>query len=270
MICIYHKNCADGFGAAWVVRQAINEEIEFIAAQHGENPPDVTGQNVIIVDFSYSRDALIQMNKDASSLQVIDHHRTAQQNCEGLDFALFDMNYCGAILTWKYFYGNQTVPQLLWYIQDRDLWTWKLPKSREVSAALRSYPFDFDLWDYFITQDGLSKLMIEGEAILRYQQQQVNIALSQKYELIEIGEYKVPCLNSTHLISEIANELCKGYPFAACYFDTDDKRVFSLRSDENGIDVSQIAKQYGGGGHPRAAGFTIIKPEILIANKGER
>ena len=51
-ICIYHGNCADGFDAAWVVRKALGADIEFHAATYGQPVPDVTGKNVVIVDFS--------------------------------------------------------------------------------------------------------------------------------------------------------------------------------------------------------------------------
>jgi nanoRNase/pAp phosphatase (c-di-AMP/oligoRNAs hydrolase) len=81
--------------------------------------------------------------------------------------------------------------------------------------------------------------------------------------MAEIG-YTVPRINVTHMISELGNKLAEKHPFAALYFDTGDgKRVFSLRSVEGGVDVSEIAKQYGGGGHPHAAGFTVNKPPVL-------
>ena len=34
--------------------------------------------------------------------------------------------------------------------------------------------------------------------------------------------------------------------------------VHSMRSRENGVDVSAIAKAHGGGGHARAAGFNAV------------
>jgi nanoRNase/pAp phosphatase (c-di-AMP/oligoRNAs hydrolase) len=59
------------------------------------------------------------------------------------------------------------------------------------------------------------------------------------------------------MVSDAAHKLAQGNPFAACYWDTPNGRVFGLRSDENGLDVSAIAKNYGGGGHVHAAGFTV-------------
>ncbi len=72
------------------------------------------------------------------------------------------------------------------------------------------------------------------------------------------GDYEVPVVNATVLFSDIAGELAKGKPFGACYFDrADGKRQWSLRSSPDGVDVSEIAKLYGGGGHKNAAGFEV-------------
>lgn len=63
------------------------------------------------------------------------------------------------------------------------------------------------------------------------------------------------------LQSEVCHELCQGEPFAAAYWDeADGTRRWSLRSSEtDGVDVSEIAKLYGGGGHVHAAGFRETK-----------
>jgi len=42
-----------------------------------------------------------------------------------------------------------------------------------------------------------------------------------------------------------------------CPWDTPEGRVFSLRSNDEGVDVSEVAKQYGGGGHRNASGFKV-------------
>lgn len=48
-VCIFHANCADGFGAAWVVRKALGEIDFHPGAVPGEPPPDVTGKDVVMV-----------------------------------------------------------------------------------------------------------------------------------------------------------------------------------------------------------------------------
>jgi nanoRNase/pAp phosphatase (c-di-AMP/oligoRNAs hydrolase) len=57
--------------------------------------------------------------------------------------------------------------------------------------------------------------------------------------------------------------MAQGQPFAACYWDTEEGRVFGLRAADDGVDVSEIAKEYGGGGHAKAAGFTVSRGHSL-------
>lgn len=284
-LCLYHKSCSDGLGAAMAVRAWFNEQpfdaaqdvprsvinrgIEFKTIQYGDPAPDVTGLDVFIVDFSFPPDTLRQMAELANSLVMIDHHASAQKDYGAPSVMpypenttiIFDMDKAGCILTWEYLFPTTPPPELFYYLQDRDLWQWKLTQSKEVSAALRSYKPFFNVWDEFMTSAGLEKLKAEGAAILRYQNQQIEAGLSQPAQMVEICGYTVPCVNCTHLISELGNELAKGQPFAALYFDTADKRVFSLRSADDGVDVSEVAKLYGGGGHARAAGFSVEKPK---------
>lgn len=267
-LCLYHENCTDGLGAALAVREWLFEknrlrDAEFKTIQYGDEAPNVVGLDVFIVDFSFPRDVLLAMNEQAKSLIVIDHHKTAQAELADLEFCIFDMDKAGCILTWEYLFPNTSPPELFFYLQDRDLWRWKLPESKEVNAALRSYKPFFDVWQEFLTPAGVKKLKGEGAAIVRYQQRQIEMVLSHKMEYVNIGGYRVPCVNSTHLISELGNEMAKNQPFAALYFDTGNKRVFSLRSTNDGVDVAEIAKRYGGGGHRNAAGFTVDKPRIL-------
>jgi nanoRNase/pAp phosphatase (c-di-AMP/oligoRNAs hydrolase) len=58
--------------------------------------------------------------------------------------------------------------------------------------------------------------------------------------------------------------MSEGCAFSATYYDISDARVFSLRSSKDGIDVSKVAVQYGGGGHPHAAGFKVKKPNLTL------
>ncbi len=74
---------------------------------------------------------------------------------------------------------------------------------------------------------------------------------------IELDGYKVLAVNATHLTSEIAGKLAESRAFGACFFiRSDGLRVWSLRSTDNGVDVSEIARRHGGGGHRNAAGWT--------------
>jgi len=264
IICIYHKHCADGFAAALAVKTWADESqlpCEFVPAHYEDTPPDVTGKDVFIVDFSYPREILLEMNAKALSLKVIDHHKTAQEDLKGLDFCLFDMNKSGAVLTWEYLFPDRSIPDLFLYIQDRDLWKWEYPLSKLVSAGLQLLEFDLEVWSTYLENQSLIDLIDKGEPIIAYQQQCINKTIQSEIPMVNIAGYTVPCINTTHLISETGSKLAKGHPFCAMYFETAEHRVYSLRSAKDGIDVSEIAKGFGGGGHYHAAGFRTKKPD---------
>jgi|SRR6267142_1367529 len=252
---LYHDNCYDGFGSALVAWLKLGDNAKYIPVNYGQYPPDLPkGSKVLICDFSYPREQLLNFALD-HEVQVLDHHKTAQAALEGIPYATFDMNHSGAYLTWKHFYPESDVPEFILYLEDRDLWTFRLPGSRGVSQALRAYPFDFNVWNSLMYD--VEQLRQEGPVIERFTQQMVNLMCDNSFEKV-IGGHLVPVANATVFFSEVGEELCirnPNAPFAAYYLDRKDgKRQWGLRS-RGGFDCSEVAKKLGGGGHPGAAGF---------------
>jgi hypothetical protein len=145
MKVIYHHNCIDGFTAAWCAWKVYGDSATYIPAQYNEPAPDVTGDDVLIVDFSYARSTLLAMRESAKSLRVLDHHKTAEEDLRGLDFCLFDMNRSGAGIAWDELKTGER-PPLVAYVEDRDLWRFALPDSKIINAFIGSYDFSFDMW----------------------------------------------------------------------------------------------------------------------------
>lgn len=259
-IIIYHSPCPDGFTSAWVARKMF-PDAEFYPTGHYNQPPDVTGKDVFILDFAYNRETLLALLDDASSITVLDHHKTNEKALEGLVFCKFDMHKSGAGLTWDYFFGNKpfglySKPWLIDYVQDRDLWQWRLPYSREVCAALDSYPYEFEVWDKLANRE-IEDLAAEGAAIRRYQNQAVDRVMRHAREVVFEG-HLVPVVNCSTLIDDVGSRLAIGKPFSVLWRQSGDGiYIYSMRSDEDGLDVSEIAKKFpGGGGHKHAAGFS--------------
>lgn len=257
-IVLYHDDCIDGFGAAWAAWRELGDEAGYAPVVHGDPPPDVTDRHVHILDFSYPRPILLEMAEKAASIEVVDHHKTARENLEGLDFCTFDMSKCGAVLAWERFHPGTEVPPLLLHVQDKDLWEWRLPESREITCALRAFPFEFPRWSAWADDWARwrPELVREGEAILRYQDQVVRQAVATAGEITLAG-HRVRCANSPVLQSEIAGQLAEGRPFGVAWYESAGKRYYSLRSRDGGIDVSEIARRFGGGGHAKASGFSL-------------
>lgn len=270
LLCIYHGgNCLDGFGAAWAVRHG-NPNTEFFAGSYGEDPPNCIDRDVVLVDFSYKRPMLEQMVEQARTVTVLDHHKSAQENlapllASGAIHGIFDMQRSGAILAWEWFHSNFVpAPYLLEHIQDRDLWRFELEGSKEINAALSSYPLDFELWDTFTEPHQLPILRQEGEAILRKHMKDVHDLVDSLKDYFTIAGHTIPVANLPRIYaSDVGNLMAEDAPFAACYWAHSKGYSLELRSKSDGLDVAKIAELFGGGGHARAAGFTVKSLEEL-------
>lgn len=282
-LCIYHGHCDDGFAAAWAVRHALGDQVEFFAGQYGHEPPDVVGRDVILVDFSYKRPVLLAMAEKANSILVLDHHKTAAEDLAEIPqsthtmyspipgiWKIFDMDRSGAGLTWDFFHPGAGRIPFIDYIEDRDLWHKALPGADEFTIALRSYPQDFAVWDSLVGR-GPTALIQEGEAIQRYYRLRVEELKRGAYRSLIYwdgglaGTMDSVCMavNAPYFAaSEVAGELCAepGVDFGLCYFEgAGGEYYYSLRS-RGDFDVSAVARSYGGGGHKNAAGFKSKSP----------
>jgi oligoribonuclease NrnB/cAMP/cGMP phosphodiesterase (DHH superfamily) len=263
-LCIYHGLCADGFTAAWVVWKYFGEgNVDFHAGKHGDPPPEVEGREVYIVDFSYRRPVVEEMARHARKLTVIDHHVTAAQDLQdliqsGAVDGVFDMDKSGCLLTWEWFFKDRQPPPALLAVSDRDLWRFELPWTREIFSALTSYPYEFEIWDTLMEAGRLESLRQDGVALSREQQKDIAEIIAAGSHLITIAGHTVPACNVPSIwASDAGNILSQGHPFAACFWIDGEKIAFSLRSGPGGLDVSEIAKRFGGGGHKHAAGFKL-------------
>lgn len=265
-ICIYHANCTDGFTAAWIVRRALGD-IEFHEGRYGNPPPDVRGKRVLLVDFSYPREILEQLSKAAESVLVLDHHKTAQADLEGFDKlnteVIFDMERSGAGITWDYFFPAIERPDFVNAVEDRDLWKFSLDGSKEIVAAMYAYEQTFENWDLFEAMD-VDVLKAEGATLNRAHMKNVRTAVDVSIRRISLCGHNVPLANVPVMFSSDAgNIMAQGEKFSATYVDTARSRLFSLRSTDEGLDVGEIAKQYGGGGHRNAAAFKVDRNHEL-------
>ena len=270
-LCIYHAKCTDGYAAAWIIHRVLGSTgVDFHEGYYGAPPPNVDGRRVIIVDFSYPRDVMMGIIDRCEALLVLDHHKTAEADlaslCPGSEKVqiLFDMSRSGAGLTWDYSCGGSR-PWLIDLVETRDLWrrddmNWE--KARLAHAYVNSFPFTFNEWDEHMrvtmAEGGQAMVLREGAAILRQHDRDVEEMIGATKRRMKIGGYDVPVANlGPMLASDAGHLMSKGEPFSASYFDGARGRLFSLRSADDGLDVSEIAKSYGGGGHAHAAGFKV-------------
>lgn len=264
-LVLYHAGCADGQGSAAAFYSKY-PDAEFYPAAYGHPVPDVTGRHVFMVDFSYPRAVVESLCDLAASVTIIDHHKSAFLDLQGLEHPnlvqCFNMDYSGAVLTWMWCWPGRRVPKMLAHIEDRDLWKFHLADTRTISAYLYSTEFDIAEWAALLDDTHFramsESILQQGEGLLRQDQKRVK-EIAKNHRMIQLEGHVVPAVNCNHYFaSDVGSVLAKGYPFAVCYYDNArGRRVFSLRANKGGVDVSLIAKRMGGGGHAAAAGFNL-------------
>ena len=268
VIVLYHASCYDGFCAAWVMHMVF-PDAEFVPCHHGSAPPDVASKKVYILDFSFPVDVMLSMQASTKiPMTVIDHHAKAmheliaavEENSSPIE-VVFDVEHSAGRLTFDYFQtaiGLIHIPWIVEYTEDRDLFKHVLRDTHIVNAALRSYPFSFEVWDAL--SHSFPLMIQEGTAILRYKNGLVE-SHARHACMMYLDGHTVPvaCISTAGLISDVLAILAVGHPFSASYFVDHSRNmvVFSLRSAADGVDVSEVAARFGGGGHKHAASFRM-------------
>jgi oligoribonuclease NrnB/cAMP/cGMP phosphodiesterase (DHH superfamily) len=255
---IYHANCNDGFGAAFSAWKFLGNRAEYHACSHGDPPPDVKGKNVAVLDFSFNNATTKKMIEEAESFIIIDHHKSAMVELHDVSHAVFDMNHSGAMLAWNFFHPGKEAPKFIQYIEDRDLWKWELPYSKEFSAAFDMVPWEFEEYEKFQDDSVFDDAVKRGSFILAYSKTVVKKVCDRAQARKLLG-HDVLVVNSPHWMSEIGSKLAPDCDFAVIWYwdHADHMTKVSLRAFHETVDVSEVAKKFGGGGHKKASGFAL-------------
>lgn len=272
-IVLYHGKCPDGIMAAWAAWRSLGSSATYIPCDYGagkvsyggsDTPPDFLNRDVYIVDFSFPKDVMLSMADQASHVTLLDHHKSAEADLKeliGVRFNMdiqFDMKRSGARMSYDYFQGKDHC-WIVDYTQDRDLWTWALPYSKEINAYLITVPHDFNTITS-VYEAGDFDARVKGQGCLAWIRYYVESIKPMARKVRFLGHDNIPVVNAPYTaVSEVVGELAVDNPFAVGWHqNAQGQIVYSLRS-KGSVDVSEIAKGMGGGGHAPAAGFTCSK-----------
>lgn len=226
ILILYHKNCPDGFGAAWAARKKFGNKADYIATDHRSVPKEKEIKNrkeIYMLDICYRRPILEKLLKINPNIIIIDHHITSEQEMKIAKNYFYALNHSGAVLSWKYFHPRKPAPRLLCHIED-------VKKRR--------------------------KYVNEGRLILKYRDVILKWIMAGA-EKMKFEKQKVYVVNSPFWQSEIGNYIVKNKKAIGVIWSRKSGKIkVSLRSDGK-IDVSKLAEKYGGGGHRAAAGFVF-------------
>lgn len=262
---MYHFPCSDGFGSYFSARYNIKHKVKYIGIKRGQEIPDISLMNIVVIDFSFDIEQLRKLRNNGNKIMILDHHSSAQENLQGEEGVFFDMNRSGAVLAWNYF-TDDPVPYFLELIQDIDLWKFNYKDSEPFNTILCNSSFNYNNYLKYLDKNCLEEAINNGQAIIQYNNNLVNIESKKaKLKLLmtpndNIFQVKVLNCTSHWLFSKIGDKLTTGTNYVAFlwYYDHEsDKYIISLRTSNKSIDVGKIAAEFNGGGHPGASSFSI-------------
>lgn len=253
-LLLYHTD-NDGFGAFLAFYTRGFPNMAYVEYEYGRELPDVSQYDrLIFADVIGDLGIIGDLLHSGMGITIIDHHVSLKEKvpAEWYDLPNFEYVYdsekSGCVLAWEYLNKGKQVPELLSYVQDRDLWTWNLPNSREVNAGLDSISKDYVTWTWYLWNT--EKLFLRGQAVISHIDRTVAL-IAKQAQPVDTG---VCVCNCTSHWSEVGNYLIEQgeYQTAFLWYETNDgSRKWSIR----GEGAREYAEKMGGGGHPRAAGF---------------
>ncbi|KAJ0106181.1 hypothetical protein Patl1_19508 [Pistacia atlantica] len=170
------------------------------------------------------------------------------------------------------------------YIEDGDLWKWKLQNSKAFSTGLKDLNIDYNfqlnpsLFQQLLSLDAESVIR-QGMVSLSHKQKLIEDTLDQSYEIaLGSGAFGRCLAVDAHSISELRSEL--GHQLATKSRNLNlrgigavvyrvpelenDKLVkISLRSVES-EDTTPVSQEFGGGGHQNASSFMLSAAEFEL------
>lgn len=278
-LVLYHgRNCPDGFAAALAAWRFYGGQVELRGLDHGEvktlaDLPALDGRAVYILDFSFPAEILRAIDAHAARLVLLDHHKSAADALAGFvccsGVVHFDMAKSGARLAWEFFLPDAPVPDLVRYVEDRDLWNWQFPESAAYLAALDMEPQDLARWseiaDY--TPEQSARFMARGQAMdEKFAKLAADIAEGAE-PLVFNGQAGL-MVNAPGAFHSLVGDLLsrRSGSFALMWSAGKGGVVkVGLRS-QRGYDCIPLAQSMGGGGHAQACGFKTSAarlPELL-------
>lgn len=262
MIHVYHHNDNDGRCAAAIVGMCNRDSDVLYREMDYKDVPDFSyvkpEDEVYIVDFSFKPEVMDKLRAFTSHVHWCDHHVTAKEygydDIPGVrDFS--EKGLSGCECTWKYLMKGEAIPLALQLLGDYDAWRLehrpdcflfyeglKLNDTRPVTG----------FWGR-VDDKMVGTILSAGKTAMQYRDNYcTGLRNTFGYET-ELDGYRAYALNAYMLGSGAYADKFKEFQLCIAYIHDGAKFTVSLYSEN--VDVSEIAKKHGGGGHKGAAGF---------------
>lgn len=278
-VILYHGDL-DGIVAAGVVLSSLPEEqrrrVLPIRSDYGKT--EFLGGKIVdqinhteievplhstawVVDFSLPKAQVLQLQRVANVIWI-DHHPSAIEKLESIAHTLpgmrsLDRSGCG--LAWQFLHSGREMPDLVRYVEDRDLWRFSLGEAtnRYTSGALIRLRTPWDVLPLLESNAATEEILTAGGYIEAYRRGSEQTAMTRFATARSFrSNLRVAYLNLPGN-GDVGEALCTKFSadIAVCYVVRRNREIsVSLYSSQ--YNVEPIARIFGGGGHAGAAGFS--------------
>lgn len=268
ILCLHH-NDADGRSSGAIIKRALTPDVELYEMNYGDPIPwdkIETAKQVIVVDFSLPIEDM-QRLADSKEFVWIDHHKSAMETMADVsgDWAgIRSLDEAACVLTWQYYFPDEAVPKAVVLIGDRDIWRWAEKDTGSFSEGLFYQNTDADndeLWVPLLddNKEMVDKLIKNGAILRAAQLTTIERKIARFGHEVDFEGHRTLVVNDRGM-GEMGQHIGDlGYDIGYCYVDIkqDGKLMTMVTLYSKTVDVSKIAKKYGGGGHAGAAGFSF-------------
>src|ERR1044071_4387345 len=281
---IYHRSDYDGKFCREIARKQLGDVAEYIGWDYGDPEPVVDPeQTLYILDLSVPG---LMGHKD---LIWIDHHKTAIEKYS-ISIPGYRIDGVAACrLAWQWFYlfgGTSPLPQKQAYLDrlvheplavrlagEYDIWDKRDPRAEVFQFGLRVRELERKDWDGLLActvlgDDCALRLLGEGRIAQAYQRRVDRTLMESRGFELTWEALRFLAVNTGRFNSLTFDSAVKPEHDALLGFSWDGKKwVVSLYGvpHKPNLDLSAIAKKYGGGGHRQACGFTCEKLPFPIS-----
>ena len=286
MIKLFTHLDLDGIGCAILAQLTFGKNVDITYCNYDEvdvlvreyiSKIDKGHDTCFITDISIKDDLASEIEREyKNNFKLFDHHKTA------LDLNKYDwcvvetmnnkkgLQTCGTELFYEYLiehkYLKEDVKDFVKLVTNYDTWRWTEVGnmgliSKKMNDLLYLYGRDeFVKWclDKFKSRKSFLRFDKEDELLLQFNQKEIDKYIDSKEKEMIIscdGEYKYGVVFAEKYFSELGNELCtRNLNLDYVAMVNVGTYSISYRTIKENIDVGQVAKRYGGGGHQKAAG----------------
>lgn len=270
MKCFYHVNDHDGNCSKEIIRLRY-PNCEMIGVNYGDktDPLALCAENefVFVIDFCFQPFTVMEELSRKCNLVVYDHHKSAIDMAkESKKFkpkdVCYKLDHSACEITWLKTMPDEPMPNAIKLLGRYDIFDLSYsPDVLPFEYGLRCFePLDQKVWTALFSNSPslIGSIIEKGKMVLKYIEV-TNRRLVSSLKKIKFEGYQAFALNyngdDSLFFRQYQDELFQSSILLSYKRKDNQWHVGLISKKEDNIDVGEIAKKYGGGGHVTCAGF---------------